>query len=62
MLITESQWTLALDLLSLCKRLSGEKFTEEDVQRLAQGIARHAWVDQQLNAMLRTETGIQNYN
>ena len=62
MLITESQWTLAFDLLSLSKKLSGQRFTEEDVERLAHGIARHAWVDEQLNEMFRAETNTQNYN
>jgi len=46
MQITESQWALAFDIRSTLKKLSGQRFTEEDVQRLAQGIARHAWVDE----------------
>ena len=56
MQITQSQWTLAFDILSLLKKLSGERFDEEDVWRLAQGIARHSWVDKQLNEIYQAET------
>lgn len=39
---------LAMDLLHLSHRLGGPSYTEDDVNRLAKGIARHAWLDRQL--------------
>ena len=56
MTITESQWTLAFDFLTLLKKLGGQPFTEEDIEQLARGIARHCWVDRQLNEMWRPDT------
>ena len=53
MQITETQWTLAFDMLSLHRKLGGPCFTDEDVHRLARGIAQHCWVDRQLNDMWR---------
>ncbi len=57
MIITEDQWRLAFDMRSALGKLSGERFTHQAVERLARGIALHAWVDRQLNEMQRTETG-----
>jgi hypothetical protein len=48
MRFTESQWHLAHDLLRMIKRLSGQRFTPGDVERVARGIARRTWREQQL--------------
>ncbi|MDC8450816.1 MAG: hypothetical protein LV473_21025 [Nitrospira sp.] len=48
MQITEERWKLAYDLLSLRKKLGGQRFTPDDVERVARGIARRAWREQQL--------------
>lgn len=51
--MTEEQRQLAMDLLHLHHLLGGPTYMEGDVIRLANGIARHAWLDQQLNQMCR---------
>lgn len=62
MLITPGQWELARDLLQTLKELTGEKFTTEDVETLAQGIARHARFDRRLNAMRQAAAGTADFN
>lgn len=47
MRFSEAQWTLAYDLLRIIKRLSGERFTPDDVERVARGIARRTRREQQ---------------
>lgn len=56
MVITESQWVLANDLLRLTRHLGGKCFTHADVERLAQGIARRSWLEAQLNGCIKQET------
>lgn len=46
--MTEEQRQLAMDLLHLHHLLGGPPYMEGDVIRLADRIARHAWLDRQL--------------
>ena len=48
MVITESQWRLAEDMLTARRMLGGPPFSHEDVQRLAEGIAKRTWIENQL--------------
>ena len=60
--VTDAQRKLAVNLLALHEGLGGPRYTGEDVERLAEGIARRSWLDRQLSEMFQTERSNPNPN